>query len=592
MTQADAHKHAIIRKLSVRRFRGLETLDWRPGPTMNLILGGGDMGKTTILDAVGLLLSASNATTVSEVDYWRRDNSVEFSIEAVVSLPEGVEPNTFSVLLMPWDWDGEDAVLPANPEDGDAPEATRPVYRLRVRGTTDLELVWEIVQPDNSAISLSAAFRKKIGLVRLSADDRNDRDLRLVFGSALDRLLADPAIKARIADQVADQDFSEAVGDAGLKALQVLDARLSKASLPSGVQLGLTSSHGLSIGALIGLLADRDGVALPLASWGAGTRRMAALEIAAATQADNSITVIDEIERGLEPYRLRQLIGVLKTTFGQSFVTTHNPVAIQCANWATLWYIDAATAIGELEQAKIAAQQKRDPETFLAKLAVIAEGPTELGFMTRFLRLAFGGEPLDCGVRVCNGQGNVQTLGLLEALDKGRLAFAAIADDEGDHPGRWRRLKDVMGDRLLRWDAACTEEVVMKLIPEANLPDLLKAEDGHWDGDRLRTLATRLGIEDKSLEAIRHALAAQGRSLRTVMIEAATGNAQGLTNPTKKEWEAHARDWFKSGRGGFELAGYALTDAVWAHLQPLMLPFINAILTAVGRPATTELARV
>ena len=55
MNQLDAQKHAIIRKLSIRRYRGLESLDWRPSPTMNLILGGGDVGKTTILDAVGLL---------------------------------------------------------------------------------------------------------------------------------------------------------------------------------------------------------------------------------------------------------------------------------------------------------------------------------------------------------------------------------------------------------------------------------------------------------------------------------------------------------------------------------------------------------
>lgn len=592
MTQADEHAHAIIRKLSVRRFRGLEMLDWRPGPTMNLILGGGDVGKTTLLDAVGLLLSASNAATVSEVDYWRRDNSVEFSIEAVISLPEGVDPNNFSVLLMPWEWDGADAVLPADPGDGDAPEAKHPVYRLRVRGTTDLELVWEVVQPDSSAIPLSAAFRKKIGLVRLSADDRNDRDLRLVYGSALDRLLADPAIKARIADQLADQDFSAVVGADGLKALQVLDSRLAKASLPSGVQLGLTSSHGLSIGALIGLLADRDGVALPLASWGAGTRRMAALEIAAATQADNSISVIDEIERGLEPYRLRQLIGVLRTTFGQSFVTTHSPVTIQCADWARLWYVDTIGNIGELPKAKIEAQQARDPETFLARLAMIAEGPTEVGFVTRILRLAFQGDPLDCGVRVCNGQGNQQTLGLLEALDRGRLVFAAIADDEGTDPGRWAALKGTMGDRLLRWDEACTEQVVMRLIPDAALPKLLKTDDGGWHGERLRTLATRLGIGDKSLDAILTALKAQGGTLRALMIEAAMGNADGKENPVKKEWEAHARVWFKSPRGGYELAGYALSDAVWTALQPVMLPLINAVLSGVGRPAITGLTRV
>ncbi|QZO00510.1 ATP-binding protein [Chenggangzhangella methanolivorans] len=285
---------------------------------MNLILGGGDVGKTTILDAVGLLLSASNAASISEADYWRRDNTDEFSIEGVVSLPVSVDPNSFSVQLMPWDWNGADAVLPDDPQNGDVPEAKHPVYRLRVRGTADLELVWEIIQPDESIIAFSAAFRKKIGLIRLSADDRNDRDLRLVFGSALDRLLADPAIKARIAKKVAEQDFSGAVGDAGVKVLGELDLRLKAASLPSGVKLGLTSSQGLSIGALIGLLANRDGVALPLTSWGAGTKRMAALEIAAATQAGSSVTVIDEVERGLEPYRLRQLIGILKSTFGQS----------------------------------------------------------------------------------------------------------------------------------------------------------------------------------------------------------------------------------------------------------------------------------
>jgi putative ATP-dependent endonuclease of OLD family len=507
-------------------------------------------------------------TAVSEADYWRRDNTAEFSIEGVVSLPGGVDPNNFSILLMPWEWNGHDAVLPADPSNGDALEAKHPVYRLRLRGTTDLELVWEIVQPDESPIQLSAAFRKKIGLIRLSTDDRNDRDLRLVFGSALDRLLADPAIRARIAKQVAEQDFSTAVGKDGIKALAALDVRLAAASLPSGIQLGLTSSQGISIGALIGLLADQDGVALPLASWGAGTRRMAALEIAAATQADTSITVIDEIERGLEPYRLRQLIGILKTTFGQCFVTTHSPVAIQCAHWAKLWYLGAAGAIGELAQEKIAAQQQRDPETFLAKLAVIAEGPTEVGFLTRILALAFKGDPLDCGVRVCDGQGNSQMLALLEALDATRLSLAAIADDEGTHPGRWATVKTNMADRLLRWDGTCTEKVVIDLLPEGRLPALLKTEDGAWNGERLRTLATRLDIEEKSLEAIRLALSNQRRTLRAAIIDAATGNPQGAPEGKKKDWQAHARQWFKSRAGGSELAGYALANDIWPKLEP------------------------
>ena len=64
--------------------------------------------------------------------------------------------------------------------------------------------------------------------------------------------------------------------------------------------------------ALVGLTATKDEVKLPLASWGAGTRRLAALEIAAADQTDNPITLVDEVERGLEPYRQRVLITELQ----------------------------------------------------------------------------------------------------------------------------------------------------------------------------------------------------------------------------------------------------------------------------------------
>jgi len=38
-------------------------------------------------------------------------------------------------------------------------ETGEPVYRLRVRGTEDLELIYEVLQPDGSADSFSAALR-------------------------------------------------------------------------------------------------------------------------------------------------------------------------------------------------------------------------------------------------------------------------------------------------------------------------------------------------------------------------------------------------------------------------------------------------
>ena len=182
--------------------------------------------------------------------------------------------------------------MPCNrpmPDDGDddMPPPSLPVYRFQVRGTADLEIVWEIVHPNDEVDFLPAALRRQIGVVRLGGDERNDRDLRLAYGSALDRLLADKGLKGRISQALAKFNLTNMLAEDANEALAKLDEALEKSSLPSKLKLGLTSSQGLSIGALIGLLAASDeGVSLPLASWGAGTRRMVTLQIAAATESE------------------------------------------------------------------------------------------------------------------------------------------------------------------------------------------------------------------------------------------------------------------------------------------------------------------
>lgn len=579
---------ALIRKLSIQRFRGLERFEWRPQPGMNVLLGGGDVGKTTVLEAIALLLNPSNAPVVAESDYWQRDSTQEFVIEAVMVLPADMGISAQRNMSWPWNWDGEDAVLPPVTEDDDLPMPDDPVYRVRVRGTTELELVWEIVQPNDEADHFSVAVRRKIGVVRLSADERNDRDLRLVYGSALDRLLADTALRARIGKQVADLDLQKSLNPEGEAAIQKLDQRMTQAALPSSLKLGLTTGHGLSIGALVGLLADRSGISLPLSSWGAGTRRMAALEIASTADTAASVTIIDEIERGLEPYRLRKLFTILRERAGQTFLTTHSPVAITCAQDSHLWYLDSKANIGALPHAKIAAQQRRDPETFLARIAVIAEGPTEVGFLRFLLEKAFGTDPLDYGVRVCDGQGNSATLDLLETLESAHLLFAGIADDEGTAPERWKTLKTKLGARLLQWPNGCTEQRVIAAVPDDKLQDLLKI-GGKLDGDRLRTLAERLGIQDKTLTAIEQALTDTGKSWREAIIDAATGNTAGAPEGFEKSWKSHARQWFKSEAGGRELAIKMVELGAWDTVQPKVIPLLQAILQAAGRPVISTL---
>jgi putative ATP-dependent endonuclease of OLD family len=266
-----------IYHLAIERFRCIKTLSWRPAKGVNVILGGGDVGKTTILDAIGLLLSPTNPPTLADTDYHGRAIDAGFAIEAIVSLPTQSGINQQTKPAWPWDWNGSDAIVPSIDDDGIKGE---PVYRLRVRGTEDLELAYEIVQPDGTTDNLSVGLRRSIGLVRLSGDDRNDRDLRLVQGSALDRLLSDKALRSRLASELAKSDVAEHLTDDAKKALEALDQVFKKKNLPDELDLAITGGQGLSITALIGLTANREGVQLPLASWGSGTRRFAALAIA------------------------------------------------------------------------------------------------------------------------------------------------------------------------------------------------------------------------------------------------------------------------------------------------------------------------
>ncbi len=564
----------VIYHLAIQRFRCIKTLSWRPDKGVNLILGGGDVGKTTILDAIGLLLSPTNPTTLSDTDYHSRNIEAGFAIEAIVYLPPESGINQQTKASWPWDWNGSEAIVPST--DGEM--KGEPVYRLRVRGTEDLELAYEIVQPDGMADSLSVGLRRSIGLVRLSGDDRNDRDLRLVQGSALDRLLSDKALRSRLASELAKSDVTEQLTDNKKEALKALNLVFKTKSLPDELDLAITGGQGLSITALIGLTAKREGVQLPLASWGSGTRRFAALAIAEQNQGEAPITLVDEVERGLEPYRQRFLMENLQAGKSQVFVTTHSPSAISAASKASLWYVDHTGGIGQLVSAAVARQRKTDPETFLARLAVVAEGATEFGFVTALLEKTFGSSLQKRGVHVTDGGGHEATLGLLEALAVGGLRFGGFVDDEGQHPTRWQNVREKLDKLLFRWASGCIEENVIGIVPDDKLESLLTDAENDKTGMRLRTLADRLGIQEKNFAAIS---AKAGSGLKAIILAAALGTVPDDKVPEKKQYQSHGQTWFKTIEGGRELAGKVFTLGIWPTLKPALMPFCNAVRKAV-----------
>ncbi|MDF9176679.1 AAA family ATPase, partial [Enterobacter hormaechei] len=48
----------VIRQLEILNFRAVRQLKWSPSPGLNCLIGPGDTGKSTVLDAIDLALGA------------------------------------------------------------------------------------------------------------------------------------------------------------------------------------------------------------------------------------------------------------------------------------------------------------------------------------------------------------------------------------------------------------------------------------------------------------------------------------------------------------------------------------------------------
>jgi len=580
----DARAPTIL-KLTIERFRGIQRLEWWPTSGLNVILGGGDVGKSTILDAIALLFSPTNTSVISDADFWARKPEDEFCIEAIISIAPGTGINQQTKNAWPWHWDGKEAQLP----DLEAEGATIPVYRVRVRGTSEFDLAYEVVQPDGNANHFSTAVRRAIGLVRLGGDDRNDRDLRMVQGSALDRLLSDRTLRSRLTDALADTDVQSHLKGDAKKKLDDLDASFKQKALPSDLKLGFTGSQGFTIGALLGLTASKVETQLPLSNWGAGTRRLAALEIAAAQQGELPIVLIDEMERGLEPYRQRMLVADIEGRRSQTFLTTHSAAVLGALSRAQIWYLDAFGKIGALKSSVVAPHQMRDPELFLSRLTIVAEGKTEVGFVRHLLEKNISPAPLNFGLLVADAVGHESALSLLEALAAGGMAFGAFVDNENLHPTRWKSVADKIGPLFFQWSETSTEATIIKLVTAEQLQQLIEDPTGDLTGERLRTLADRIGIAEKSFDAISKA----APNLHDLIIQAATGSIpdseRDADKPRKKALQKHGQCWFKTDDGGRELAAKMATLGILPQLESQLLPFINALRAVLGQSALGSL---
>ena len=380
-----------IRKVTIQNFKGIASMCWKPNAEFCCLIGAGDVGKTSLLDAIEATLSP-RWVTFMEADFLDCDTSNFIQIEVTIGeLSNNLKSDErFGTFVRGWT---KENVLRDEPISDDEEVLT---VRLTVDAT--MEPVWELVREDlDRPKILSNRDRALFGLVRLSGSD--SRHLAWGQGSVLARLtdnteetarrLAGAYRTARSSADFSDIPELTTSAAAAEKQAKSLGAYVSGEYQP-GLELGRS---GFSSGSIA--LYDNG---VPLRQAGLGTKRLATLAVQKSGIVEGAMILVDEIEHGLEPHRIMGAISQIKKDqkknaaqqmpIGQILMTTHSDIALTEVGGEALRILhrDSCTRkmdVLAVKKPKIIGPLLRfTPRALLAKRILIIEGYTEVGMLS------------------------------------------------------------------------------------------------------------------------------------------------------------------------------------------------------------------
>ena len=222
----------------------------------------------------------------------------------------------------------------------------------------------------------------------------------------------------------------------------------------------------------VGLFDDR----VPFSMRGLGSKRLLSIGMNVNASSAGSLILMDEIETGLEPYRLCTLINQLRSTFvdkGQFIFTTHSRSAICECSVDELFVMNENN--GEVSWFPVSEQETKDvvqslirfePDAFLCKRIIVCEGKTEIGLLRAFEYHFYKNNQTrfaHYGVGTALGGGGDKSFKLARLLKKCGYDVCVLMDSDKSEEEQDKHEIESEGVRVFSWENGnAIEEQIFK----------------------------------------------------------------------------------------------------------------------------------
>lgn len=402
---------AKIHTLKISNYRSLQNFEQNFGMSDFIcLIGRGDSGKSTILEAISIVLSPNWNLTIYDTDFFNGDISKSIEIEAsLYDLPQQLlRESKFGLYKRFLNKKGEiiDDVL--DEELNDEIE----VLTVKFLVNKDLEPKWFVVnnREKQQEIEISAKDRSAFNAFLVS--DYIDRHFSWNKGNPLYSLLKVEDTTSEKSNVIIDafRVAKEKIDSTPFEHLDKVVEKIKLAAFGLGVDIADTNTtiDFRDISIKDGRICLHESK-VPFRQKGKGSKRLISIAIQTELANSGGILLIDEIEQGLEPDRAQHLAKTLKIQRkGQVFITTHSRDVLVELNATDIFRANKGEARLYSFDSSLQACLRSNPEAFFSDRVLVCEGSTEVG-ICRGLN----------DFRISNGKANAALLGVRFADGKG-----------------------------------------------------------------------------------------------------------------------------------------------------------------------------